>query len=727
MLTHRWPSLPTVGLALCAALVVLTSSADAQLKKPTVKVVEHIWGFDGRVQPGQFNPLSVLLDNQTDEAVEVQAILQRSQNPLTRSGGRYVEPVFLAPAARRWVLFYPYVANSLEADWILTINGGNYRNQKIGEFQKPSLSIKTDFDKSDPLPQVVILDPAGRLSSRPTSLKHLPEEVFPPYATATFGLHTVFLDHVPDWEQPRQAAFMSWLRNGGRLHLLKNPRNERPRFTGELSDLNQPMTRFVIGSGVVVRHEIQREDVSEDLVKRNVSLDVLQGPLDEIEKEFEEGQQNFNVSSFTDTEPSSIDDNLFRRMRELTFPDHNWALIFLLALCYIGLIFPGCYLLSKKKELHFLTTYGAIVGLSLLFSLIFLFIGRRGYGESTTLQTLAVARAEDGQHWSVFQWNALFVTSGDEYAALGADQQGLFSTANTMDEEEVVISRGNEAKIQMRIPPFTSQTFVSRRRIASADWGLSIDAVDVTPDSLVNLSLSTGPGFPGQKGDSFYVLYRRRIYSLSFRPDEGKLTELGRRQYLARFCTPKYDFNNAWAPAIGVPETDQRTEAERFFDESLPQLARRSLLDDLANRPREFELPADRIRLFVYTEIPDEFVIPVSAPTQNTGRILFVKDLMLGEFRGSSTTGEETANAASTDVADDAAETAETDDVDADRDASLEDNADPGQPSDSDSSDSDNSDADNTADGADTPNSAALPDSAGSLDPTDAPQPSASN
>ncbi|MCR9197061.1 MAG: hypothetical protein NXI04_00290 [Planctomycetaceae bacterium] len=625
--------LRAAGLMAVLAFALMPSTS-AQMKKPTIKVVEHIWGFDGRVQPGQFNPLSVLLDNQTDEAVELTATLQRSQNLLNRSGGRYTESVFLAPAARRWVMFYPYVANSLEADWTLTINGGDgvFRNQKVGEFQQPRVAIKTDYDDTDPLPQVVILDPVGRFSSRPASLKHLPEEVFPPYATATFGLHSVFLDHVPDWEQPRQAAFMAWLKNGGRLHLLNNPRNERPRFTGELSDLNQPMSRFSIGSGVVVRHEIQREDVTEDLVRRNVVLDVLKGPLDEIEQELENNQQNYGMSAFTDSEPSSVDDELFRRMRELTFPDHNWALIFLLALCYIGLIFPGCYLLSKKKELHFLTTYGAIVGLSVMFSLIFLFIGRRGYGESTTLQTLAIARAEDNKHWSVFQWNALFVTSGDEYSAFGGEQQGLFSTANTMDEEEVVIQRGLEAQIRMRIPPFTSQTFVSRRRISSDDWGLKVTSADVTPDSLVNLKMSTGPGFPGSATDSFFALYGRRIYELSYDPAQKRLVQLGKRQYLAKFCAPKFDFTNQWAPAIGTTQqADTRTEAERFFDDSLPRLARRSLLDDLTNRPREFELPPDRIRILAYTEIPEEFLISVSAPTQNSGRILFVKDVLLND------------------------------------------------------------------------------------------------
>ena len=197
------------------ALVILTavgSTAVAQSDRQELKVVDHIWGFDGRVQPGQFNPLSILLDNQTNEDIEATVALQRIQGMLNYSGGQYQQDIFIASTKRLWIQFYPYVSNSYTIEWELTVNDGDkFQNVKLEEFTQPRPTIKLDSDKEIPLPQVVILDKPDAMMAMPKTVKHLPENIFPPYASATVGLHSVFLDHNPDWELPRQQAFMSWL------------------------------------------------------------------------------------------------------------------------------------------------------------------------------------------------------------------------------------------------------------------------------------------------------------------------------------------------------------------------------------------------------------------------------------------------------------------------------------------------------------------------------------
>ena len=602
---------------------VFNSAAIAQ-SGPTLKVVEHTWGFDGRVQPGQFNPLSILLDNQTDQAIDATATLQRIQALLNPAGGQYVQQVFIAPAARRWVQFYPYVANSYQTAWVLSFDG-----EKIGEFMQPRPAYKLESEKQEQQPQVVILDRAETVSSRPSTVKHLPENIFPPYATVTVGLHTVFMDHVPDWELPRQQAFLSWLKLGGRLHLLRDRRGEYPQFSGELADLNQPLTRYFIGSGIVNRLDVQREGLTETMVRNAVVLDALKDEDEEF-KQFirQQNQINRGIGQLIEIEPSSIDEQFFRHMRELTLPDHAWWLIFLLALCYIGLIFPGCFALSKNKQLHFLATYSALVGLSLIFSLLFLAIGQRGYGESTTLQTLAVARAEDNTHWSVMQWNALFVISGDSYQVTAPDQQSVYSTGETVDQAEVQIMPGNAGGITMQIPPFSSQTFVSRRRLASADWRLEISDIDLQLSGLVKLSIQTGDNFPAAEGNKYLVLAGRRIYEMKYDDQTKQLRLFGAKRRLAEYCQPNFDiqYTRPWGQH---QQEDLRTPTERFYDESLPTLVQRNLLDDLVNKVSRYELPSDRLRLFVYTTLPDEFMISVSTDTKNTGKILFARDLFL--------------------------------------------------------------------------------------------------
>ena len=623
---HRPAILRVASATIAIVMLVIATfnSAAGAESGPTLKVVEHTWGFDGRVQPGQFNPLSILLDNQTDEAIDASATLQRFQGMMSPAGGQYVQQVFIAPAARRWIQFYPYVANSYQTEWILAFDG-----EKVGQFTQPRPAYKLDSEKEDQQPQVIILDKAETVSARPSTVKHLPENIFPPYASVTFGLHTVFMDHVPDWELPRQQAFLSWLKLGGRLHLLKDRRGEYPRFTGELADLNQPLTRYFVGSGVVSRLDVQREGLTETMVRRAVVLDALKDEDEEFEEFLRQQKQlGRGVGQMIEIEPSSIDEQFFRHMRELTLPDHAWWLIFLLALCYIGLIFPGCFLLSRNKQLHFLATYSALVGLSVIFSILFLAIGQRGYGESTTLQTLAVARSEDNIHWSVMQWNALFVTSGDSYQATARDQQSVYSTGETIDQAHAQIVPGNSGGITMQIPPFSTQTFVSRRRLASADWRLQISDIDLQTSGLVKLRIQTGDNFPASAASKYMVLAGRRLYEMKYDDSTRQLQLFGAKRRLAEYCQPNFDFqySNPWNQ---LEEVDLRTPTERFYDESLPALVQRNLLDDLVNKVARYELPSDRLRLFVYTEVPDEFMISVSAEAASTGRILFVKDLFL--------------------------------------------------------------------------------------------------
>ncbi|MCA9048992.1 MAG: hypothetical protein KDA89_09715, partial [Planctomycetaceae bacterium] len=427
------PFLWRVLLPVLAVFLLPSSTPVSAQSKATVKIVEHIWGFDGRIVPGQFNPLSILLDNQTDEAVDTVVVLEHLQGLVAVSGGQYVQQVFIGPAARRWIQFYPYIGSSYQSEWRISLNG-----KSIGELTQGRSVFSRDFtetggtvpEETAATPQVVILDDVRGFTPQPTTVKHMPENLFPPYVPVTFGLHTVFLDHVPDWEQPREQAFMSWLRNGGRLHILNDRRGEFPRFTGELGDLNQPLNRFSLGSGVVVRHSLQRDAVTKEMVDRLTILDVLKGEDEELEEKLAELKaKGQSFGQYIDSEPAVADEAVFRGMRELTLPEHAWWLIFLLSLVYIVCIYPGCYVLSKQNHLHFLTTYGAIVGLSLVFSGLFLVIGRRGYDESTTLVSVGLARAEDASNWNTLQWHSLFVTSGDDYVAGAENQQSVYSTA----------------------------------------------------------------------------------------------------------------------------------------------------------------------------------------------------------------------------------------------------------------------------------------------------------
>ena len=631
MREHRRQLLKTI-VAIGLMTFCCCDSVFAQSNGPQLKMVEHIWGFDGRVQPGQFNPLSVLLDNQTGEDIDATITLQQASPRLSTQGGQYAEKVYISAAGRRWVQFYPYIAQSYQTEWNLTIDDGDtFINAAIGKSFTQARAVTQKDDPKEVLrPQVVILD-VDNSSTRPSTVKHMPENIFPPYATATSGLHTVFLDHVPDWEQPRQQAFMSWLKLGGRLHVLQDSRGEFPRFSGELGELNQPLNGYAVGGGIVVRHLIRRDALSEAIVRQAIVIDTLKGTDREAEKEIRKLYENSGrgIGEFIPIDPSSTDDELFRGMRELTRPDHAWWLIFLLSIGYIGLIFPGCFWVSKRKGRGFAETYGAIVGIALLFSMLFLVIGKRGYGESTNLQTLAIAKFEDAGHWSVFQWNALFVTSGGGYSAGATDQQILLSIADRDSSKDSQVTPGNSGEASMQIPPYSSQAFVSRRRVTADPWKLSIRDISMQASGMVSLKIDVGENFPISKDTQYMVLAERSLYEMRYTAESKQLTLFGARQRLTTYCQPRYDYDrmNPWGQQ--QKEIESRSVDEIFFDDTLPQLIQRSLNDDLVDTATNFELPNDRIRLFVYTPVPKDFDLTISESVKRSGRILFTKDLSL--------------------------------------------------------------------------------------------------
>ncbi len=630
---RRQPQKTLVTLLVACCCLLSTNSATAQSRGPQLKAVDVIWGFNGRVQPGQFNPLSILLDNQTEDAIDAAISLQQVTAGGKPLGAKYSEQTFIAATGRRWVQFYPYIGQDYQNEWQLTVyDGDKYVDHPIGKaFLQARAVAQKDTADEKAWPQVVLLG-EDAVRNLPASVKFLPENIFPPYVSATVGLHTVFLDHEPDWELPRQQAFASWLKLGGQVHLLHDSRGEFPRFSGVLAELNQPLSRYNFGQGVVVRHAIRRSALTEQIVKAAVVNEVSKGrdPFleDELGKQ-NQAAQGRGLNNLIPIDSWATNETLFRGMRDLTQPEHSWWLIFFLALCYIGLIFPGCFLISKQKDRDFLSTYGAIVGLAVLFSLLFLVIGRRGYDETTSLQTLAVARAEDNQHWDVFQWNTLFVTSGDTYSATTSDQQMVLSIADKDSKDDSKVTPGNNSEARMRIPPYSSQAFVSRRRVAAKPWNLQIANANVGSENLVTLRISPGKNFPVSKTTQYFVLYKRSIYEMRFNEKTKQLALYGARKRLATFCQPRFQFDPRFSWQPNTNEPDRRTEEEVFYDTSLPELVNRSLIDDLVDTAANFELPPDRIRLFVYTSVPEEFDVDVSASVKRFGHILFTKDMSL--------------------------------------------------------------------------------------------------
>ena len=65
------------------------------------------------------------------------------------------------------------------------------------------------------------------------------------------------------------------------------------------------------------------------------------------------------------------------------------------------------------------------------------------------------------------------------------------------------------------------------------------------------------------------------------------------------------------------------------FEESLPRLIKRSLVDDFASEVVRYRLPAGKIQLLIYAPVPESLELPVSTEIRRDGRILFVREMSL--------------------------------------------------------------------------------------------------
>ena len=631
-------------------LIFMVAFVEASLLAPScmaqdsqqLRIVEVVWGFDGRVVTGQFMPLSILVDNLSDQPVEATARLRRRTGALIEVGGVSTQPAFIGPNSRRWIQFYPYMMSN-SATWHFDLQTEE-KTYTFDSMDQPRAIFDRNRDSQEAqlsLP-AVILDPPGFATKSPTTVKHMPAEIFPPYATAMHGLHALFLDHVPDWEAPRQQALLSWLKSGGQLHLMKDSNNQTLSFSGILAPLNEPFPEFPVGSGTVTRHDFQRDGLSLQVVTPVVTPPGANVDSPEPEPSF---NQIGNASHSAQEEATVNDDELLMWMRELTQPDHAWIPIFLLSMCYVGLIFPGCWILSKQRRLHFLVTYGAIAGLAVVFSLIFLFIGQRGYGETTSLHTLAVARAEDATHWSSLEYRTLFVTSGDLYTLDDKDRQTLLASGAADERADALMTAGNSASVVARVPPFSSQSMIFRRRLTLDDWNLAITNVEQSGSELTALTLSFNEKFPLQKDNKYFVIHGKRIHTLKADDAKKQLTYAGGGSPLMSFCSPVQEFDNSFPMVVttrGIVGPDGNEVLDdpvaECFSKSMLKLIARSAADDFYADLKRFELPEGRVRILIYAPIPAAQEMTVSADVKRAGRILYVRDfpMQIGDSNSAS-------------------------------------------------------------------------------------------
>ena len=563
-----------------------------------LEVREVRWGFNNAVKTDSFNLCSIDLINPTSTAFQgpIQLIPEGS---LTRGGTTpWVDLNFyVGPGETRTVQFVPFVL-PYDNEWSVVWGGGQQDRYSVPWVNR-SISRR-----------VTVQFQAARAVSAPiTGIEVFHDEDFPIGASGTDALGGVVLDHVPQrWDAVRTRAFRDWLGRGGRLYLIQGRDGKPLDFPAALSELNFPGDRFSVGQGIVTRHPLVK-DAGE-----------IPGLVSELSTSIADpNSQNFDYNEFNDPANEAAK-QVLETMRAMIRPNHNWALIFLLAIIYLLVLFPGIWLFSRKRG-DFRVTYALILGTVVAFSWFYAEIGKRGYGESTGLREVMLAYPLGNQRLALQKYCSLFVTEGGQYS-IQAEGEGAVQALDEGFSGRVTLGMVNrpQAGFSADIPPYSSCSFRESTVVPSqGDYSVQVKTLEAGPE-FKKLEVVLGAGIPATA--QVYFVSNGEVYSLSHNGTYWQSSS----QATPISNTFNYEHSYYWRQL--APE-----EFEKNLVASLVQVATRysvnnsygAVEDTPPVDPAEDTPPAfESGQLLVYCNAPPELLPSQYSPS---GKVMFVSNI----------------------------------------------------------------------------------------------------
>jgi len=584
-------SMPPVALAVSGLLWLVACGGAAA----ALEVQDAVWGFDGRAVPQRINLLSVLVVNGTEQPYDGMVSLEKRLPMGERVGASITQPCFLAPFTSRWVQFYPYASEENE-QWSVLTRGSRHK--------LPAARLGP--------PACVYLTNPDAPGARVAEMKSFPKSLFPVTVAATDGLHALVLDHTPQWEPARRTAFLDWLRRGGELHILRDQTGAWPEFRGEMAPLNNANKTFHLGAGTVFRHDRPAAQTTNALIAATGS------PRPALEE-----SQNFMAVN--------LEESLFRELRGLTRPEHQWGFIYLILCLYILIMGPINYVVAKVKSRDFRYPFFLFVGTVAAFGLALTALGRRGYGEKTATYAVTYARAVDEGVYDATQWVNVFVTRGGHYTIRYPGEANIFSTCENAESVRGRISCGREASFQADIPLYSSRSFLHRARMEGPALGAKV--VQWSAGGELNaLTVATGPDFPPHTIEA-WALYGDKVYRLRRDKDALRVMERAGQgwdnffaEHNMALCTPGFG-------AYGYRSSGGAPDPEAACKKALRPLMARALggtemthyYCSVAARP------TDRVHLFVFAREPSHFRMSSTSFGAETVYVLYHAELLKPE------------------------------------------------------------------------------------------------
>ncbi len=607
-----------------------------------LEVTQQKWGFDGLVRSEQFNLLSIQLSNPGTIPFDGEIRLERIQG-FDVVDAPMVETLYLAPGTSRWVQFYPWIDQIGFSKWRLI----------WGKGAKEQESLTSPRGTKDQ-PALVVLEQSGQIVRPNVDTGGFAEDLFPRSVTGCAGLGAVILDHEPRWSEAQQRAFVDWIRLGGELHLAQNTAGRLPSLTGLLAVLDRRDGSEPLGAGRIRQHDLPLSAFDRETIRNRI----LQTSRWRIDSRDQTGAEPEPVpeagGSFFSNQNLEIDDPLLRNLKQLTRAQHSWVLIHFLSLLFLALVFPGGWWLGQWRRGDYRLVFGTLLLTIGLFSLIFLWVGRRGAGEATLVDSLLLAeRIEDGRY-RVSGWSNVFVTTGGDYELRHQGSGRIYSSGQSSESMRGIIRGGAEAALIADMPAFSSRTLLSRMEVAAPDLDARIRNLRIGTASttryefksdrvfhkktemgpiLEELELQVATAVPGLKPVAVWAVFDQQVYVLSV---TGPVVEGGgfiaRRQQAAQSLPQFFRVDEGLGGGLGnFGNYGYAMELDRqmVYLDGMQKLMQRALDLQTSRGVLEFRLPPDRIRVFLETELPGEFWLQGEQLPRQQGRCLFSMEVLV--------------------------------------------------------------------------------------------------
>jgi hypothetical protein len=564
-----------------------------------LEVRDTLWGFDGQIVPGAFNPLSVLIANPSSIPFNSQIILN-AQSSFGSKGGTAAS-CYLGPRAARWVQFFVFFDTqtaNMNSGWTIRWGRG------------PNNQFEIDSPKAGAPASVWLIDPEDAFAARDvTRMKRFSETLFPPTVSGTNGLDLVALDHAPRWETARRVVFLDWLRRGGVLHLLPDSAGRAVEFADELAILNAPLDRQTIGAGLVVRHRGPRETLMRD----NAFLKAGPPPA--------------TLEESTSATIYDLENSFFQQLVSLSQAKVNWGILYLLTFVYFLLVGPVHFGWAKHVRDYriSLLALGVVVT---AFAFFFGMAGRRGQGERARISTLSWARLLDGNRYDVMQWSNAFVTSGGVYTFTHPAAHNLYSSGSSVEQARGFAVGGPDGYYEVDMPLFSSSALLHQGTMTGDSVEARVTTWQADGENLL-LSLALPPGFPpAERFQKAWARWQDRFYPLEI--EDGALVSAKDQNGMktADFLSPTEigRVNEFYRRRYANTET---YSAQDIFNDCARALIARSLGGTSAfqrhiARPA---LPDDQAQLFILAGQPEGFRMKGISDGSEAGMVLYQQTL----------------------------------------------------------------------------------------------------